>query len=124
MALSIDTRQADDVTVLDLSGDLMFGPPSQSLAHYVKQLTAGNPLRILVNLDEVTCIDSCGVGELIASFTSVKKSGGVLKVSGPSDRVSEVLRIVRLPAIVDVYDTEDEALASFSGTDSSPPDPN
>lgn len=115
--LQIETRQAGDVTVLDLTGDLVFGPSSNSLAQHIKQLVAGNQTRVLVTMDGVTFIDSCGVGELISGFTSVKKSGGVLKVSGPNERVSEVLRIVRLPLVINVYDTEAEALARFADAD-------
>lgn len=114
MNLRIDTRDADGVAVLELSGDLVFGPTSHSLAQHIKQLVASNQNRVLVNLDGVTFIDSCGVGELIAGFTSVRKSGGVLKVSGANDRVGEVLRIVRVPVIMDVFDTEEEALAAFA----------
>lgn len=115
--LNIDTRQVENVTVLDLTGDLVFGPSSNSLAQHIRQLAAGDETRILVNLDGVTFIDSCGVGELIAGFTSVRKGGGVLKVSGANDRISEVLRIVRLPLVIDVYETEPEALASFADVD-------
>ncbi len=112
--LRITTRQQDDVTILDLSGSLMAGMPSQSLAQHVKQLAGAETSRILVRLNEVTCIDSCGVGELISSFTSVKKRGGILKVCGANDRVGEVLRIVRLGAVMDMYDNEAEALGSFA----------
>lgn len=117
MDFRIDTRRADGVTVLDLSGDLTFGPTSHSLAQHIRELVADQQARILVNLADVKFIDSCGVGELISGFTSVKKSGGVLKVSGAGDRVSEVLRIVRLPLVIEVFDTEAEALASFAESD-------
>lgn len=66
MVLRIETREANGVTVLDLHGGLGFGQPSESLAQHVKQLVAGNKTRILVNLKEVSFIDSGGVGELIA----------------------------------------------------------
>ncbi len=118
--LRIDTRQTDNVTVLDLNGALMFGPESQLLAQHVKKLAAaqtptdGDAPQVLIRLNELTCIDSCGVGELIASFTTVKKCGGVLKVCEAGARVAEVLRIVRLQALVDLYETEAEALASFA----------
>ena len=115
--LRIDTRQSDAVTILDLTGELVFGPGSQSLAQHIKQLVADNRTPILVRLDGVSFIDSCGVGELIAGFTSVRKNGGTLKISGAGERVSEVLKIVRLPLVIDVYDSEAEALASFGDAD-------
>jgi anti-anti-sigma factor len=112
--LRIEARSHDNVTILTLSGLLTSGIGCQSLAQHVKHLaTAGLP-RVLVQLNDVSLIDSAGVGELISSFTCVKKSGGVLKVCGANDRVGEVLRIVRLPAIIDVYAGEAEALASFA----------
>ena len=113
--MRIDSRKQNDVTILTPSGALMAGLQTQSLAQHVKQLIAGGGAQqVLIQLSDVSMIDSAGVGELISSFTSVKKSGGVLKLCGANDRVGEVLRIVRLPTIIEVYETEGEALASFT----------
>jgi anti-sigma B factor antagonist len=112
--LRIDTRDAQGITVVQLSGRLAAGTESQSLAEHVKQLVQQQKTRVLVNLEQLTWIDSCGVGELIASFTSVKKSGGTLKLAGPKDRVLEILQIVRMPQVVEIHETEHEALASFA----------
>lgn len=113
--MRINTRNQDGIMILGLNGMLRGGFESQSLTHQVKQLIADQPEpRVVVELSEVSLIDSSGVGELIASFTSVKKCGGQLKVCGAQERVAEVLRIVKLHVIVDMYDSQAEALASFA----------
>lgn len=111
--LQIDKQETDGVTVLRLQGRLVLGDASLQLAERVKQLVSEQTTKILVNLEEVTYIDSCGIGDLIASFTSVRKSGGTLKVCGPRGHVLQVLQLVKFPAVVEVYASEQEALASF-----------
>jgi anti-sigma B factor antagonist len=111
--LQIDKKEADGVTVLSLNGRLVLGDSSSYLAQQVKQLVSQQTTKILVNIEDVTYIDSCGIGDLIASFTTVRKSGGTLKVSGPRGQVLKVLELVKFPAVVEVYATQQEALASF-----------
>jgi anti-sigma B factor antagonist len=67
----------------------------------------------VVNAKEVSVIDSSGVGDLVASFSLVKKSGGSLKVANPTKLVRDVLRIARIPTIIEFFDTEEEALKAF-----------
>jgi len=112
--LQIDRNETDGVTVLRLQGRLVLGDESQRLSQQIEQLMSQQTAKILVNIESVTFIDSCGVGELIASFTKVRKSGGTLKVSSPRDQVLEVLQVVRFPVVVEVHATEQEALASFA----------
>src|SRR5205085_10365320 len=95
MSLRIDVRTVGEVTVLDLSGHLIVGQESQSLSQRVKQLVAEQKSKVLLNLKEVTFIDSCGVGELVSSYTTLKKTGGALKLAAPQKMVFEVLRIAR-----------------------------
>src|SRR5262245_8600388 len=112
--LEIKTRAVDEVTVLDLSGNLVSGLGLESLRPRIDQLVAEQRLNVLLNAKEVSVIDSAGVGDLVASFTLLKKRGGSLKVASPSKIVREVLQIARLPTIIGVYDTEEEALKSFA----------
>ena len=79
LMLHIDARMHDNVPILKLSGRLTSGIGCQSLAQHIRQMVATGSPRVLVQLNEVSLIDSAGVGELISSFTSVKKSGGLLK---------------------------------------------
>jgi anti-sigma B factor antagonist len=111
--LQIDTKDAEGVTVLSLCGRLILGTESQSLAEHIKQLVKQQKTTILLNMEQLTFIDSCGVGELVAGFTTVRKSGGTLKLSCARQRVLEILQIVRIPQVVELYNTEHEALASF-----------
>lgn len=111
--LTIDLREKDGVTILDLNGRLVFGPEAQSLSQRVRQLVADGKAQLLVNMSGVTFIDSCGVGELIAGFTTASKSNGTLKLTSPIPLVAEVLRIVRVPKIVEIFEAEEQALASF-----------
>ena len=112
--LDVSVREKDGIVVLDVRGRLVFGHDGPTLVERVKQLVAAKQLSVLINLAEVTFIDSSGVGELVASLSSVKKAGGTLKAFGAPPLVRDVLRIVRVTTIIDVYDTEPEALASFA----------
>jgi len=114
MSLRIDVREAGDVTVLELTGHLVLGLESQTLSQRVKQLVAEGKKKIVVNAKNVAFIDSCGVGELVAAYTTLKKNEGAFKLASPQKMVSEVLRLSRLPTVIEVFDTEEKALASFA----------
>jgi anti-sigma B factor antagonist len=114
MIFKVNAREVNGVTVLDLSGRFANGHEGPAVSQTIKQLVSENKSRILVNLAGVNYIDSYGVGELVAGFSSTKKGGGMLKISSPTGMVREVLRLVRLPTIVDVFDNEAAALASFA----------
>ena len=112
--LEVKTRDIGEVTVLDLSGALLLGRGVDSLSQHVQQLVARQRLNIVLNAKEISVIDSSGVGDLVAGFSLVKKSGGVLKIANPTKFVADVLRIARLPTLIEVYDTEEAALKSFA----------
>jgi anti-sigma B factor antagonist len=112
--LSIKQRENNGVVLLDLSGRLVFGPEGQTLAQVVKQLVAEGKKRVVANLAGITYIDSSGVGELVAGFSTMKKSGGNLKLCALPPLVRDVLRIVRVLTMIDAYETEQQALASYS----------
>lgn len=112
--LQIQSRQAGEVTVLKLSGQLIYGAESQSLAQFVKRELAAGRTQLLINMAELGFIDSNGVGELVSSFSSTKRSGGHLKLCSPTKMVREVLRIVRLPTMIEVFDAEAPAIESFA----------
>ena len=112
--LRINARNVGEVTVLDLNGTLVVGLGLETLRSRMEQLVAAQRLKIVLNLSGVAVLDSSGVGDLVGSFSLVKKAGGVLKVASPTKIVREVLRIARLPAIIEIYDTEEAALSSFA----------
>lgn len=115
MRLQIDSREVSGVTVLDLDGQLVMGIETQTLCDRVHQLIAEQKTKILINAGKIFYIDSFGVGELVACLTTAVKNGGSLKFASPSDFVRDVLRAVRLMNVLELYDTEEEAIASFAG---------
>jgi anti-sigma B factor antagonist len=112
--LGIGTRDASGITVLDLKGSLVAGIGVEAFAQLFKQIVAEQRTKVLLNLKDVSVIDSRGVGELVASFSSLKRAGGSLKIANPSKFVREVLQITRIGTIIDVFDTEEAALQAFA----------
>lgn len=111
--LDIKTRDAGGITVLDLQGCLVTGLGLESLRPRIQQLVDAKRVNVVLNASGVSTIDSSGVGELVASFSSLKRNGGSLKIATPSKFVREVLQITRLPTIIEVHETVEAALAAF-----------
>ena len=112
--LDVKERQAGDVTILDLSGEVRIGEGSVSLRDSIRKLADGGKKNILLNLGGVKYIDSTGIGELIANYTTVSRQGGQLKLIKLTDRVQNLLVITKLLTVFDAYDDEAEALQSFN----------
>jgi anti-sigma B factor antagonist len=112
--LDIKTRDVGGITVLDLSGTLVAGLGLESLRQRIGQLVAEQRLNVVLNAQGVSVIDSSGVGDLVGSFSTLKKSGGSLKLASPTKFVRDVLQIARIPTIIEVYDTEEAALKAFT----------
>jgi anti-sigma B factor antagonist len=111
--LDIKQRQAGDVTILDLDGDVRIGDSSTALRSAIRNLVAGGNSRILLNLKGVRYVDSSGIGELIANYTTVGRGGGQLKLLNLTEKVQDLLVITKLLTVFDVYDNEADALSSF-----------
>ena len=111
--LDLKERQAGDVTILDLSGEVRIGEGSIALRDAIRGLADGGKKKLLLNLGGVKYIDSSGIGELIANYTTVKRQGGQLKLLNLTDRVQNLLVITKLLTVFDSYDNEAEALKSF-----------
>lgn len=111
--LNISKRQSGNVSILDLSGKIALGEGNRALHEAIRGLTADGPKNILLNLANVSVIDSSGLGELVAGYASVERSGGSLKLSNLSDRNIQLITITKLYTVFDVFDNEAEALASF-----------
>jgi anti-sigma B factor antagonist len=111
--LNISNRQSGNVTIVDLSGKIALGESNRALHEAIRGLTADGKKNILLNLANVSIIDSSGLGELVAGYASVERSGGSLKLSNLSDRNIELITITKLYTVFDVFDNEAEALASF-----------
>ena len=111
--LDVSERQAGDVTILDLSGEVRIGDSSVALRESVRNLADQGKIKLLLNLAGVKYIDSTGIGELIANYTTVKRQGGQLKLLNLTDRIQNLLVITKLLTVFDAYDNEAEALKSF-----------
>jgi anti-sigma B factor antagonist len=111
--IDIRPRQAGDVTILDLSGDVRIGEGAVSLRDSIRQLTDEGKKKVLLNLAGVKYMDSTGVGELIANYTTITRQGGQLKLLNLTDRIQNLLVITKLLTVFDSYDNEAEALKSF-----------
>ena len=114
MSMKFRTRQVDGVTVLDLSGKITLGDGSVTLREAVRDVLAKGQNKILLNLADVTYIDSSGIGELVSAFTTVKNSGGELKLLYLTKKVKDLLQITKLYTVFDVKDDEAAAVSSFS----------
>lgn len=113
MSLQISTRESDDITVFDLRGRSTIEGESELLRKCLSQSAASGVRKFLLNLAGLTQVDSSGIGVIIATYVSLKKQGGDLKLLCPRGRVLEVLRELRLPQIINCFEDEAEALASF-----------
>jgi anti-sigma B factor antagonist len=111
--LDVKERQAGDVTILDMSGAVRIGQGSVALRDSVRTLVEGGKKKILLNLGGVNYIDSSGIGELIANYTTVSREGGQLKLLNLTDKIQNLLVITKLLTVFDSYDDEAEALNSF-----------
>ncbi|HEX8398239.1 MAG TPA: STAS domain-containing protein [Pyrinomonadaceae bacterium] len=111
--LSINERQAGDVTVLDMSGRITIGEGSVALRTAIRRLLEEDKKKILLNLGGVGYIDSSGIGELVSSFTAINKEQGQLKLLKLTQKLRDLLAITKLLTVFDVYDDEQEALNSY-----------
>ncbi len=115
--LYINERRIADVTILDLKGRLRVGGNAVALHRSIRTLILEKKNRILLNLADVTHIDSCGLGELVASQISVENKGGEIKLLGLTDTLRDLLTVTRLLTVFDVYETEADAVQSFAKAD-------
>jgi anti-sigma B factor antagonist len=113
--LYINERRVEDVTILDLKGRERIRGATMALHESIRCLAGEGKTQVLLDLAWVNQIDSAGLGELIASHVTLDKKGGALKLMHITDSAHELMTITKLLTILDVYDDEPEALASFVG---------
>jgi anti-sigma B factor antagonist len=114
VGLQILIRESGDVTILDLQGrSTIDGGESELLDSRLRQLLANSVRKLLLNLVNLTQVDSSGVGVIVAAYVSLKRQGGDLKLLCPCGRVLEVLTVFRLLDTIPSFEDENQALASF-----------
>jgi anti-sigma B factor antagonist len=114
MSIKLNTRQVGDVTVLDIAGRITLGEGSSTLRDTLKELIAKGDKKILLNLGEVSYIDSSGIGELVSGFTTVTNQGGQLKLLGLNKRVKDLLQVTKLYTVFEAFEDEAEAVRSYA----------
>jgi anti-sigma B factor antagonist len=113
VSMKSSTRQVNGVTIVDLSGRITLGEGSVLLRDMVRELVTRGQRKILLNLGDVSYIDSSGIGELVSAFTTVRNQGGELKLLNLTKKVHDLLQITKLYTVFDVKDDEASAVSSF-----------
>ena len=114
MSVKLNSRQIGDVSVVDVSGRITLGEGSSALRDALRDMMGKNQKKILLNLGDVSYIDSSGIGELVSGFTTVTNNGGQLKLLNLTKRVKDLLQITKLYTVFDVKDDEATAIGSFT----------
>jgi len=114
MSLKIAERQVGGVTVLDVSGRIVLGVESAQLRDAVREHLAAGKKNIVLNLGEVPYVDSTAIGELISACLAVRREGGDVKLLNLTKKVHDVVQIVRIGSVLEIFDNESAAVNAFS----------
>ena len=112
--MQITERQVGDVMILDLKGKITLGEGDELLKDKVNSIVSQGRRKIVLNLAEVPYLDSAGLGEVVRAYTTVSRQGGSLKLLNLTKRITDLLSITKLLTVFDTFDSEDEAVRSFS----------
>ena len=112
--MQIDERKVGDVVVLDLKGKITLGEGDELLKDKVNSLVNQGHKKIVLNLADVPYIDSAGLGEVVRTYTTVSRQGGSLKLLNLTKRITDLLAITKLLTVFETFDTEGDAVKSFS----------
>src|SRR5918996_3622133 len=112
--MQIEERVVDGVTILDLKGKMTLGEGDELLKDKINSLIHQGQRKLLLNLEGVPYIDSAGLGEIVRTYTTVSRQGGSLKLVNLTKRITDLLSITKLLTIFDTYDSEADAVRSFT----------
>jgi len=112
--MTVVERRLGNVTVLDLAGRLVFGEGVAVLRAHINEIVDQGRLNIVLNLRDVTYIDSCGIGVMVAKFVSLRRMGGDVRLVNMTSRSQRLMEITKLLGIFRIFESEAEAVASFS----------
>ena len=112
--MNIDTRNVNGITILDIHGKITIGEGSREVRTKVREVLENGEKNILLNLGDVSYVDSSGIGQLVSSYTTVTNQGGQLKLLNLTKKLEELLAITKLLTVFDSYDDEATAVGSFS----------
>jgi len=114
VSVKLSTRQVGDVSVVDVAGRITLGEGSSALRDLMREMVGKGQKKILLNLGDVSYIDSSGIGELVSGFTTVTNSGGEMKLLNLNKRVKDLLQITKLYTVFDVHEDEAGAIRAFA----------
>jgi anti-sigma B factor antagonist len=114
VSVKLTTRQVGDVTVIDAVGRITLGDGASHFRDTIRNLVGAGQKKLLLNLAEVSYIDSSGIGEMVSGFTTVTNQGGVVKLLSLNKRVKDLLQITKLYTVFEVFDDEAHAVRSFA----------
>lgn len=112
--MKIEERRTGDITILALTGKLALGDGHELLKDKVGKVVQEGRSQLLLDLSQVPYVDSAGLGELVRAYTAVNRKGGQLKLMGVAKRIKDVLALTKLLTVFEIFETEREALDSFS----------
>jgi anti-sigma B factor antagonist len=114
-AMQISERRIDDVVIVDVSGKITLGDGGDAaLKDKMRSLVQQGQKKLLLNLGDVSYVDSAGLGEIVQSYATVNKNGGTLKLLNITKRIKDLLSITKLLTVFETFDSEAEAVTSFS----------
>ena len=114
MSVKLTTRQVGDVTVIDAVGRITLGDGASTFRDTIRDLAGKGQKKLLLNLAEVSYIDSSGIGEMVSGFTTVNNQGGQMKLLNLTKRVKDLLQITKLYTVFEVFEDEAAAVRSYS----------
>jgi anti-sigma B factor antagonist len=114
MSLKLTTHENGDVAIVNVSGKLTLGEGTGSLRTKIRELVEGGSRRIVLNMNGVTYMDSSGLGELVASHTTVTRAGGEIKLLNLAKGVDDLLKLTKLYTVFETYEDEASVVDSFS----------
>lgn len=112
--MKVDVRHVNDVIIVDLEGRLVMGVGDELLRDVMNEIVAEGWTKIVLNLRQVSIMDSSGIGEVVSSWKLAQRFGGGVKLLRPAPSVKRTLKLTQLLPLLEVYEDEDEAIASFS----------
>jgi anti-sigma B factor antagonist len=112
--MEIAERTVSEVTILDLKGKMTLGEGDELLKDKINSMLAAGKKKLVLNLEGVPYIDSAGLGEIVRTYTTVSRQGGALKLLNLTKRIEDLLSITKLLTVFETFDTEAEAVQSFS----------
>ena len=113
MPLTATTRDVGNAAIIDLNGRITLGEDTQTLRDEFRSLIAQGKKNIILNLKNVSYVDSAGLGELVGAYTTAANQGGSVKLLNAQGKIRDLMQITKLYTVFQTYDNEQEAVRSF-----------